>query len=735
MIQAKSRGIALISVLFIAAVVLILASTFVYMIYRERQATTATRLISDSLQVADAITERARLEMIHTFGNSYLTAPSFVKQINTVLDGGTSKIPSINAYVNAAQAVTINDKTGYWKIVGASEVEDVNFPPEIMYIDIAATSETGGGVQTIIRRINMGQSKTFDLAMLSERTDCIYCHLQVNGDVGALGDLRPGWGIEGVRGHGSGGSLGGSMINGTAFIAGSASNDDTDLSGTPDKINGALFEDAIEGYRGNRLPKDENGDGIPDFPPLKKEIGLENTEGSISGGKIYTIPHGTTLASIPTIGALPALTGGKYDGNVILEGTKDNPLIIDGDMYFSGDVIIKGYVKGRGAINSGRNTYVAGNINYIDPPANCATAGNPDTCAQNALSQNKDELRLASRGNIVLGDYTEYNLDGTRKTWQELQASDYFRKQFGFSNCYNKQTNDELRFRDGKYFDVDGDEIAGSNVVCPPNQDSNYNYTMRPGRVNADGSFSTWLSDGLYKQILGTEQRTYDLWRHSVERSSLTAADVAKQFAKYNLSTTSLNDILTRVTPGGFDITNVSGDVIGYVNWENGFNTIHVIIDRAFSYEKQITHVDAFMYANQRIAGKTFNAPLVINGGVIAKEIGILAPGIERPRWALDSRYDFIGNLDMSSKQDCGTESFVDNFLDDVDVNGDGVADSDDDAELSPLYQPDSEDCALTINYDYRLRNGGLGFNLISSVVGQTLTWQIADDASQQVRP
>ena len=74
------QGIALISVLFIAAVVLILASTFIYMIYREHQATNTSRMVSDSLQVADALSERARLQIVDLHKTSSLTSVNFVKE-------------------------------------------------------------------------------------------------------------------------------------------------------------------------------------------------------------------------------------------------------------------------------------------------------------------------------------------------------------------------------------------------------------------------------------------------------------------------------------------------------------------------------------------------------------------------------------------------------------------------------------------------------------------------------
>ncbi len=76
------------------------------------------------------------------------------------------------------------------------------------------------------------------------------------------------------------------------------------------------------------------------------------------------------------------LKGGVYYGPDGRAGTADDkqPLVlvatdrwwnrveVDGPFVVPGDVIIKGPVKGRGTIYSGRNVHLAGSITYIDPP-------------------------------------------------------------------------------------------------------------------------------------------------------------------------------------------------------------------------------------------------------------------------------------------------------------------------------------------------------------------------------
>jgi hypothetical protein len=55
------------------------------------------------------------------------------------------------------------------------------------------------------------------------------------------------------------------------------------------------------------------------------------------------------------------------------------------------------------------------------------------------------------------------------------------------------------------------------------------------------------------------------------------------------------------------------------------------------------------------------------------------------------------------------------------------------DHQDSFAYAPDADGCALTINYDFRLRNGGLGFNLVTLNVGRTLSWQLAGKKDERV--
>ena len=754
----KQHGIALVSVLAVATVCIILAAIFSFTITSERKSANATAQLSSGVQLADAATERARLNLVDEYKKSYLTSEKFLK----ALDDNSGDISALLG----TKTVTIGDRTVRWKLADWADPKD-----SLHWVDIAATADAGKGSQTVIRRINLGQSDIFSLAMLAERTDCIYCHLQVNGDVGSLDYLRPGWGKEqcGVapdNGWGEGFNSGSiSRVNGDVFVAPKGTSDApsdncnptnnitldaTDLTGDPVTINGAQFnEEVFTDYSGSRLPSDKDGDGIPDFPAITKDVAEKNADGKLSGGKVlHKVPAGSSLGGSPT--ATDSISE-SYDGNLVLIGTKDKPIKLDGDVYISGDVIIKGYVEGQGAIYAGRNIYVAGDVIYDSDFDNCGLTSDPNGCAQQSISANDDELRLAARGNIIMGDYTECTDNSiscpegsaNRKAWQGLQAADFYRRQFGFDgdHYYDAATGDELELVDGEFKNADGTVIPSGNVITASGDDA-YNNSMRPGTVSASG-FTSWISDALYQDILGVQKRAYDTWRFDVARSGLTLSDLQKQFAGMGVSDSSLTDLLCNDTyttcASDIDLTNDDGTIIGRANWNGGNSTIRVIIDPPTLYESHVNRVDAYVYSNQRIAGKTFNAPLTVNGGLVSKEIGILAPGVRRNGWMPatypdgSDRYGFLG----WSNEDCTNQAYADNFRDTSLSEGDaGYYNGASQGAINTGSAPDSEalaGCKLTVNYDHRLMNGGLGFNLVAEDVGRTVSWRVGDKRSDRV--
>ena len=89
-------------------------------------------------------------------------------------------------------------------------------------------------------------------------------------------------------------------------------------------------------------------------------------------------------------------------GALVLIGTSSNPITISGPVVVDSDVIIKGYVTGKGTIYSGRNIHIIGDITYKNAPK--WNHPDADDAAVEASNAGKDLLGLVAKGNIVVGD-------------------------------------------------------------------------------------------------------------------------------------------------------------------------------------------------------------------------------------------------------------------------------------------------------------------------------------------
>ena len=92
---------------------------------------------------------------------------------------------------------------------------------------------------------------------------------------------------------------------------------------------------------------------------------------------------------------------------VFMFGTYDKPIELDGMFYVQGDVIVGGWVSGRGAIASARNVYIVKNVLLKDPPNWDHAAADPAEDAKANIGKNI--LSIQARGMIVIGDYGDAN--------------------------------------------------------------------------------------------------------------------------------------------------------------------------------------------------------------------------------------------------------------------------------------------------------------------------------------
>lgn len=122
-----------------------------------------------------------------------------------------------------------------------------------------------------------------------------------------------------------------------------------------------------------------------------------NTNAAYAAGSYtYTDP---TLPDTSTPGAQVEIKTGEKN-NVILIGTRDNPIEINGNVVIEGDVMIKGYVRGKGLIRATGNIYMPSDVQYRN------TIDGKDAQGKDLeVFDAGNSVGYAAGGNIVIGDY------------------------------------------------------------------------------------------------------------------------------------------------------------------------------------------------------------------------------------------------------------------------------------------------------------------------------------------
>jgi hypothetical protein len=758
----RNAGIALVTVLAVTMLVLGLLTLITGLTTRSARLTRTDAATTALAQLADGYSDVARVVLTENLQLSHLPANAWLDLIRT-----KPTDDRVKALTGVHKPDPVDEINIGW------EIKAISAPTELpAWVRVAATAEDSSGrSQTVLRKVQFDPNHIFDLAMLADDVNCMFCHLKVEGDVGSIHAFRPGagWESDGKDpcddypnsscGVGSGRR---SVINGDVFVASSFTKD---MSGEHLANGTEITGRKYENYKGERLPQNDET-GATEFPGLDRAVAQTGAKGKLSGGSVSGVAAGQQWA------AKTSLTGvnGFYDGNLVLIGTKENPIKLEGDVYVSGDVVIKGVVEGQGAIYAGRNVYIAGDLTNKNRANKlgegvCQGVSSPDECARKNIADGKDELRISAGNNIVLGNFTEKDAKGNPLSRRDVQAAAYFREQFGLAYQYplfetqerfvRKGSGEELRKDGAGYIDQLGRKVSSTDVQIISG-DAVYANLLAPGMTDKDGNFSRWLSDGEYQEILGKEEIKHGLWRtrfrfddpNDPKNGGVTperykdkgdvkqkVADLKKELEDAGLPTNvtqSVADEIIRLTVPvdktdwlkKFDGVTLNGvKVSGTLSFDGSY--LRVAMIEPYEYAKEVTQLDAFLYANNRIAGKLGARGGFINGGLIARELGVLAPGRNNynPDW-----------LKTLSEKDQKAFRFCDRTA--------RPTDSVNDAENSTIVVKDTyvkgtntteNTCSYAVRYDHRLRNGGYGFNLYRGTTGITADWSFDSNGSQKV--
>ena len=171
-----------------------------------------------------------------------------------------------------------------------------------------------------------------------------------------------------------------------------------------------------------------------------REVNIDPTTGALSMGSstrqidinnyINDDNINTPFANEMIASAQPGPSGDPEAGDrgaLVLVGTKDHPIEIDGPVIIASDVIIMGYVKGQGTIYSGRNIHIVGDLVYSDPP----TWSHPDNNPEQTQNDNKgkDLVSLMAKGCVVVGNCVSTSWKNSIEPYVDM-SSDYTREYY-----------------------------------------------------------------------------------------------------------------------------------------------------------------------------------------------------------------------------------------------------------------------------------------------------------------
>ena len=299
-------------------------------------------------------------------------------------------------------------------------------------------------------------------------------------------------------------------------------------------------------------------------------------QSTLSQGATYFIDNRTSNKGKANYGYY---TGTGPSGNaalpdnyaLVLEGTQQNPIKLNGPVVVSNDVVIKGYVTGQGTIYSKRNIHIVGDIKYVNPPSwvNKSAAGSNNS--------QKDLLCLSAKGNIVLGDPTQSSwLSSTLKNCITTQP---YVQQYACAENENYPADDTRRYGD-------------ADIGYPRRREysegtTKYNETKFCGNyTQADG--------GSKVKETKTEKFHNETYKDSRGRTQ------------------------TRKVSDGYEYTYAKDTTRKYYDSVVPTSAIH---DRAST----ITQIDAVLYNNHGIFGNI--GACTINGSLVCRNEGMIFSG------------------------------------------------------------------------------------------------------------
>ncbi len=380
---------------------------------------------------------------------------------------------------------------------------------------------------------------------------------------------------------------------------------------------------------------DDDGDKIVDdaeFLPI-----VNSAEGSITGGVVHGVPHGSTYAEtgLPTSSnsaATDMANNGHYDGNLVLVGTESNPIILDGKVTVSGDVVIAGKVEGFGQVLAQNNAYVVGDVTYNDAPGEFGVSP----------SGVENGLALVAGGSIMMGDYL--TIRGKQHT---QDTSKYPDKAFSIDmrddhKSGTKSKNGTSETLNYGYFDAGVTDAGGyeadmvdlsGNIV--PRQGQQYSFTTSELMLFNNLELEKAVADPSYKP------RFYGL-RDSQPDNIFVYDSPDEHSVRYDEAGGGVQTLADYIAANSLDPNIITDATYHYMNpvgnWiaEGDLRQMWWDDEQARPSSGQAFQFDGLLYSNNAIFAITSSRSrhksysdgrMDIRGSIISADLGMLIPG------------------------------------------------------------------------------------------------------------
>ncbi|MEM7310382.1 MAG: hypothetical protein AAF682_27140 [Planctomycetota bacterium] len=424
-----------------------------------------------------------------------------------------------------------------------------------------------------------------------------------------------------------------------------------------------VYADMVDGAMPTSFPSpipDDGGidpmTGLPDpaakgnklVDDLEFDLVSETAEGAITAGIIGLVPDGEKIDDVAEYAA--AVFVGNQDsvqqtvgGNLILTGTEDNPITIDGTVAIDGDLIINGYIKGEGNLVVRGNIYVPTDLQYLDGSAYLESdpEGSPSGPRTFGVAQDgtKNAVGLAAGGNVLIGDYLSPSrlqpdlskVDPEKYDIVSGDETDDWNFALAEMSLFNRaewaKTQEYLPNAAGEADDADDpvllNPMTGYPVTWVPNPDYEPNYVPRyyhfgegdtvpiynRGNIYFDELTGTWVGDAEVPVYWDTSLLTLADPDDPSDPVLFPVGDPAAVLKQVTPTDAWIPDDLYKVSIEYFEDTRPFGEPMA---------------------------VDGLVYTNNSIFGIVSRITpmlgrMTVNGSLVASDLGLLVPGYEDP--------------------------------------------------------------------------------------------------------